>query len=386
MKVYNKLTVDIKRKNTDIITAKQNDTASRFLDIILVDNGVPLNLTGHTVKMYGKKADGKEIYTNGTITEATKGRCQFELTTQALAVANDLTVEIAILKENKEILSTLPFTIHVVKSLISDSAIESSNEYGALVVLYQNLHEAYSLMTEMVEKIGEPEAKAKELKLETMFEVWDYMLDYLLKNSTATVVSTTNTINSKMGTSTSTSDSTIFGKLNNGLKKTYPVYSDKEQIILLSKEVTCNHVNGTDDSKYIFLKPCKPLKAGTYKVKIYYTRKFETISSNSTYNSYGIDLIDHLIDANEYITGVDTYAEGSVINASAETFVKTKIKNFTSSSSTTDVGNYYAWVILRVISDNYVPNFRLRAQFYSNRMSGYIKFTKVVLCFNEEEY
>ncbi len=178
-----------------------------------------LDLTGHEVRIYGRKADGKEFYNEGVITDHKKGRCQFELTTQALAVAQDLSVEIVIFKDNTEILSTLPFTIHVVKSLMSDSSIESSNEYGALVVLYQNLYEAYALMTEMVEKIGTPEEKAQELNLNTMFEVWDYLISYLEENSTASVVSTVNSINSKIGTSGTTGSTTLFGLLGRGMVK-----------------------------------------------------------------------------------------------------------------------------------------------------------------------
>lgn len=202
-----------------------------------------LDLTGHEVRIYGRKADGKEFYNEGVITDHKKGRCQFELTTQALAVAQDLSVEIVIFKDNTEILSTLPFTIHVVKSLMSDSSIESSNEYGALVVLYQNLYEAYALMTEMVEKIGTPEAKAQELNLNTMFEVWDYLINYLEENSTASVVSTVNSINSKIGTSGTTGSTTLFGLLGRGMVKSvqsgYLKYSGNEKF----KKITFSPVD-----------------------------------------------------------------------------------------------------------------------------------------------
>lgn len=147
--VFNKIYVDVRTKNDDIITAVQNDSNSRFLDVYLLDNGLPINLTGHEVRIYCKKADGKEIYNNGVITEATNGRCQFELTDQALAVAQDLEVQIVIYYNNVQILQAMPFQINVVKSLISSGSVESSNEYGALVVLYQNLYEAYDLMVDI---------------------------------------------------------------------------------------------------------------------------------------------------------------------------------------------------------------------------------------------
>jgi len=217
--VYNKIVLDVKKKSNDIITAVQKDAKSRFLDVVLTDGAVPINLAGHEVRIYGKKYDGTELYNDGVITDATKGRCQFELTAQALAIANDLQVNVVIFKENTQILSTPIFTIHVVKSLFSDSAIESSNEYGALVVLYQNLHEAYELMTEMVTKIGVPMSNAQALKLDTMFKVWDYLIQYLKDNSAAGAVNGINTVNGKVGNSGDTTALTLFGKLNEGLNR-----------------------------------------------------------------------------------------------------------------------------------------------------------------------
>lgn len=185
---YKKMNIDINAKPTDIVTAVQKDAQSRYLDISLLDNGLALNLTGHEVRIYGKKPDGTEFYNDGVITNATTGRCQFELTSQALSSVGIVEVQVLLFKDNTQILSTHPFTINVVKSLMSDGAIESSNEYGALVVLYQNLYEAYDLMTEMIQKIGVPEAIAKSLGLNTMFEVWDWLIDYMQKNSSAGLV------------------------------------------------------------------------------------------------------------------------------------------------------------------------------------------------------
>ena len=185
--VYNRLTVDVRREVTDIVTAVQKDANSRFLDVYLKDNGLPIDLTGHEVRIYGKKHDGTEIYNNGVITEATNGRCQFELTDQALAVAQELEVQIVIYYNNVQILQSFPFRIKVVKSLISSSAIPSSNEYGALVVLYQNLYEAYDLMTTMVRNIGVPGAIAAEITIDTMWEAWEYLCNYVSKDLTTLI-------------------------------------------------------------------------------------------------------------------------------------------------------------------------------------------------------
>lgn len=152
-KTYNTLTIEVKEDITDIITAKQDDTQSRYLDVILQDDGQPINLTGQEVRIYGRKKDKTEFFNDGTITDAAKGRCQFELTNQALAVVGDVEVEISIWQNNQRILTTQTFTISVVPKIRNDNAIESSNEFGALVVLFQKL---YDFWLDIEKTLGKP--------------------------------------------------------------------------------------------------------------------------------------------------------------------------------------------------------------------------------------
>jgi len=221
--VYNRLQIDVHKEVREIITAVQNDANSRFLDVVLLDNGTAINLTGHEVRIYGVKGDGTELFNNGEITNATTGRCQFELTAQALAVAQDLNVQLIIYKNNIEILSTQPFRIHVVKSLISAGAVESSNEYGALVVLYQNLYEAYDLMTTMVQNIGVPKEIAEQLSIETMWEAWEYLCNYVSEDLTTLLQNAINNnsvdgVVQRLGNTADTGGTattgTVMGKLN----------------------------------------------------------------------------------------------------------------------------------------------------------------------------
>lgn len=217
--IYSKLLLDTKKPNHDIITAVQNDTNARFLDIILLDNGIPIDLTGNEVRIYAKKPDKLEVYNDGTITDPGAGRVQIEMTTQLLASPGHIEAQVIIFKNNTEILTALTFKIFVVKSLLSEQSIESSNEYGALVLLFQNLYEAYDLMVEMVDKIGTPGPRATSLNLDTMFEVWDWLVVYLEANSSAGIVE-------KIGNPTdSAGANTLFGKIRSIPVKNPPVAS-----------------------------------------------------------------------------------------------------------------------------------------------------------------
>lgn len=123
--------LDINKRLYEKITAKQGDTKSRFLLFHLLDGAVPFSLTGRTVRVYGLKPDNKEIFNDLKIVDANKGHCELELTNQALAIIGDLDLELAIY-EGESKLTSIPFTVDVLKSINSTNAIESSNEYKAL--------------------------------------------------------------------------------------------------------------------------------------------------------------------------------------------------------------------------------------------------------------
>lgn len=177
-KTYNRLNIEINDEILDIVTAVQDDSFSRYLDVYLTDNGQPIDLTEHTVRIYFEKPDKTFVWNQGEITDATNGRVQFELTNQVLAVCGLIYTQITIYnKEEKEILSTRIFKIFVTKSLINCEAIESSNEFGALVVLFQNLYEAYAQLTKLLEIMGVPGATSGEIGVETAFELWEYVVN-----------------------------------------------------------------------------------------------------------------------------------------------------------------------------------------------------------------
>lgn len=293
-KIYTKLQIDIQEPITDIVTAVQEDSNSRYLDVVLMEKGIPLNLSGEEVRIYMRKPDGTELFNDGEITSAAAGRCQFLLTTQALAMPGVLLTQISIWKDDREILSTNVFKIYVTKSLRTTGSIESSNEYGALVLLFQNLHEAYDLMTDMIEKIGVPGDVAQSLQLSTMFEVWDWLAGYLRENSSAAVVELVRQIIATLGNSPDTPQTTLFSEVKalraayeEGIMVYYP--SNTERSILLNKKVNVPLTAIKNSSSSVSLKSCilnDPFicrRGGTVKVKITATVSKTASSSKSVY-------------------------------------------------------------------------------------------------------
>ena len=222
--VYNKLEIDVHGKIRGLATPVQNDANSRFLDVVLLDNGTAINLTGHEVRIYcNKPENGGEIYNNGVITDAVNGRCQFPLTDQTLAKVGHVEAQIIIYYQNVQILQTHVFKINVVKSLMSQSSIKSSNEYGALVVLFQELYEAKDLMTTMVQNQGEKGVISEDRDIETFWQSMEYVSKYLdtdLTNLLNTVLAESNVqgvidrLGNAADTGATATAGTVMGKLN----------------------------------------------------------------------------------------------------------------------------------------------------------------------------
>lgn len=207
--IYNKMRIDVKEEITDIITAKQDDSNSRFLDVYLYDGATPIDLTGEEVRIYMRKPDGTEIFNNGTITEAASGRCQFELTSQALGAVGVLKCEISIWQGNTEILTTQTFHVFVAESLRSNGSIESSNEYGALVVLFQNLYQSIDLMQDMVANFGTPSGS---VDADTFWQMLEKLYEV---NEEALANASVSEVLDRIGTSADGAGSgTLFGAVN----------------------------------------------------------------------------------------------------------------------------------------------------------------------------
>lgn len=183
-KIHKIIPIDFKTPINDIATAVQGDINSRVLDVLLYDGGIPYNLSGYTPRIVMRKPDGTTIFNDGVIRDANNGRVEFELTNQALAMVGTLEVQIKIFDDaNKQILSSNIFNLFVTENLLDDDTVESSNEYGSLVILFQNIYECITTVQDLNDKIGIPGEKGIELSTDTLFKEIEYLIDFSEKNS-----------------------------------------------------------------------------------------------------------------------------------------------------------------------------------------------------------
>lgn len=190
-----KMLIEVNENINTLATAVQLDANSRYLDVFLYDGGVPIDLSGHVVRIHVKKTDGTTIFNQGEITDATAGRCQFALTTDMLNEAQTLEAQISIWSDDTEILSTKVFKILVTESLRNDEEVEATNEFGVMVVLFTEVLSALNLMKEMTETFGLPSDKAADMGATTF---WQMLEELALRADARSIIK--ENINSTMDT------------------------------------------------------------------------------------------------------------------------------------------------------------------------------------------
>lgn len=199
-KTYNRMNIEIGKPINSIgIHPVEGDTNSRYLDVSLYNNGVPINLTGERVRINFLKENGLSFFNQGEITDAAAGRCQFALTNDVLSEAEELKAQISIWGIGGEILSTETFNIYVSENIRCDEAVEGTNEFGVLVVLFQEIQNALDLMQRISDGFGEPGEKAAEYGVSTFWGILETLagradVDTVLQNYIKTA------LNSTMGT------------------------------------------------------------------------------------------------------------------------------------------------------------------------------------------
>lgn len=131
---------DINKNLYNTLIAKQGDTKSRFLLFNLLDGSIPFSLENRSVRVYAVKPDRTEVFNDLIITDAAKGYCILELTTQMLAVAGTVKLELMVIEEDKKLTSNI-FYMDVKESINSEKAVVSTNEFGALLTALSSLNE-----------------------------------------------------------------------------------------------------------------------------------------------------------------------------------------------------------------------------------------------------
>ena len=216
------------------LTAKQGDIASRYLLFHLLDGDKPFDLSNRTVRVYAIKPDKTEIFNDLTINNASKGYCTLELTSQCLASAGVVKMELYI-SESGKVLTSIPFELEVIPCINTANGVVSTNEFSALEVALSSLQDYNNLRSEIVQ------ARKGYGTVGRRLDNFDSQLDNI-KNATKQIYKSTIGVN--MWFNGGSSDSYINEVLN-----------DMERLKIKSLLLPCyNVVTGNDVDGYSYTK------------------------------------------------------------------------------------------------------------------------------------
>ncbi len=123
-------TVYINKDEITEIKAIEHDTKTRFINFKFVGDNTAIDLTGCKVRVYGKNSRYIEIFNDLTILDAKRGIAQLELTDKMLR-PGVTEYQLKIMPSGGGQLSSNTMKFVIDKDFMSDTAIESSNEYKA---------------------------------------------------------------------------------------------------------------------------------------------------------------------------------------------------------------------------------------------------------------
>lgn len=131
MEILQSISLDFARGTMPItVFAKQFDKDTRKIEITPLNNGSAYTLEqGVSAKLQMTKPDGTTVINNAMISS---GKITATLSGQCLTAAGTAVAEIGLYK-NSTLLTSQTFYIEVQKGAYDENAMESSDEYGALL-------------------------------------------------------------------------------------------------------------------------------------------------------------------------------------------------------------------------------------------------------------
>lgn len=166
------ITVDLSTANNfGVIRAVQGDMRTRFVYITLLDNQVEYDFDRVYPVLRGTKPDGTTIFNVCSISE--DNRIIVELSEQLLAAPGKITCEISLysvseqISEDKQVITSFPFTIFVSTAAFAPGAVMSTDEFTAIADVIGNNAVLQECLDDIVAsrdaaKVSEINAKASE--------------------------------------------------------------------------------------------------------------------------------------------------------------------------------------------------------------------------------
>lgn len=150
--------LDIDDKLNEHIKSVELDSNSRVWHFHLMVDYEPLDLTGKSVHFRAEKPDKTNVLNDCKIVDAEKGVVEVKLTRQVNAIPGHVRCLLKIIGDEGFVLKTKTFVVDVSKTL-SDDAVVSSDEFGALEVALGKVQDIDNRFAQTNAQLSENDAK-----------------------------------------------------------------------------------------------------------------------------------------------------------------------------------------------------------------------------------
>jgi hypothetical protein len=131
----------INRSTSKVVTAKQNDAHSRFLNVRIQEGGKSIDIDPAAMVMLNvQRPDGSAGTFYGSVND--DGTVKVELSSWILEQAGTISCDVSLVVDESAKLTTMTFYIEVEPAVFCDEDIEETDEYNIIVDLLNRTQEA----------------------------------------------------------------------------------------------------------------------------------------------------------------------------------------------------------------------------------------------------
>jgi hypothetical protein len=144
-KIYNVLLDTKDDVKNPAFVVNTNDLKTVKINLLINQDGDPLDLTGATVRLAVKKPDKTTVLQDFTVVDALAGSCEIVLNTQAYVIDGKYDAEVMVYYGVDTVAVTGQFSYRAVKGILDDGTVESTNEWQSI---NQAIADAESIKTD----------------------------------------------------------------------------------------------------------------------------------------------------------------------------------------------------------------------------------------------
>ncbi|EJE7236688.1 BppU family phage baseplate upper protein, partial [Clostridium botulinum] len=126
------LIIDTKRTGFNAVRGFKQEENNSVLYINLVQNSVPFDLTGLTVRINFRRPDGQVLLQMVDVISATEGKIKVNILTKVLGLVGEVRADLSIFNKENEKITSAPLSLFIDPSIYTNDYITKNDEFDII--------------------------------------------------------------------------------------------------------------------------------------------------------------------------------------------------------------------------------------------------------------